>query len=374
VISIGYWSPLPQVSFILANALLITYLEDQRAENARAREAAVSWLLKAESGSGQASQSKQIFYNDLHRKATDLETERRDLPNPARLVSLAELPLRASSPKRLRLLAAGFAITTVLAGFLAVRREEGDQRIRLPRDVQALTSEAILAPLPLPAAWRGIPRLGLHRQKRLSVLEETATEWGSPLADAARTLYMRLALGPNWQGRCILIASAAPKEGKTFTTIALARAAAENGRQVLVIDCDLRSSAGARRTAGGLAAILRGELEPQEAAIQTNLKGLQVLEAGLAESNPAMLFIDGQLQKLMNWASQYDLILLDGPSGFVPETQILAARADGLLWCVRWGKTLLCDAKADLQGLRRQGVRVLGIAVTMVNQREMRYY
>ncbi len=46
IISIGYQSPLPDVAFVLANALLITYLEDQRAENAHAREVTAAWLLQ----------------------------------------------------------------------------------------------------------------------------------------------------------------------------------------------------------------------------------------------------------------------------------------------------------------------------------------
>jgi uncharacterized protein involved in exopolysaccharide biosynthesis len=128
VISIGYSSRLPEVSFVLANALLITYLEDQRGENAQARETAVSWLLK-EQEANKASQFKQTFYNDLYKEATDLETERRNLPNPARLVSLAEIPVRPSSPKRLRLLVAGFAVATFLAGFLAVLKDMTSGRI-----------------------------------------------------------------------------------------------------------------------------------------------------------------------------------------------------------------------------------------------------
>jgi hypothetical protein len=120
------------VSFVLANALLITYLEDQRGENAQARETAISWLLKKQKAN-EASQPKQSFYGDLYKQVTDLEAERRNLPNPARLVSLAEFPLQPTSPKRFRLLAAGFVIATVLAGFLVTLEDlKGRRRIRLP--------------------------------------------------------------------------------------------------------------------------------------------------------------------------------------------------------------------------------------------------
>jgi len=87
-----------------------------------------------------------------------------------------------------------------------------------------------------------------------------------------------------------------------------------------------------------------------------------------------MLLIDGHLPKLMNWAKQYDLVLLDGPSGFPPEVSVLARHADGFVWCVRWGHTLLAEVKADLDELNKQGVRLLGLAVTMVDHKEMRHY
>jgi uncharacterized protein involved in exopolysaccharide biosynthesis len=138
IISFGYSSPLPEVSFVLANALLITYLEDQRGENARARESAVSWLLKQEKAN-EASQLKQNFYHDLYKKTTDLETERRNVPNPARLVSLAEFPLHPSSPKRLRLLAAAFVFTSVSAGFLTALVDKRGRWFHLPGDVRSLT-------------------------------------------------------------------------------------------------------------------------------------------------------------------------------------------------------------------------------------------
>src|SRR5208337_701754 len=145
IISIGYSSRLPEVSFVLANALLITYLEDQRGENAHARETAVSWLLKEQKANDQASQLRQTFYHELYKKATDLETERRDLPNPARLVSLAELPVRPSSPKRLRLLAAGFVMSAFLAGFVAALKDQRSRRIRFPGDIRAFTSEPVFS-------------------------------------------------------------------------------------------------------------------------------------------------------------------------------------------------------------------------------------
>ena len=377
VISMGYRSPLPEVAFIMTNALLITYLEDQRAENASAREMAATWLLKAgEKFSGGLAGPKEKYYQDLYRKATDLERDRRILPDPGHLVSLAEMPSEPSFPKRFQLLSAGLVIATAFASFAALRRDISDQSVRRPRELELLTSEPVLASLPLCRA---------DRRNRVSPFRWTENRpvgagWESPLvADHARALWARLLLADNHgSARSILVSSSARGEGKTFTTWAVARAAAESGRRVLLIDCNLRGSAVPARSrpgaANGLASILRGEAEPEVTAISTPVQGLELIRAGLAEGDPAMLLLDGNLPKLMNWAKQYDLILLDGPSGFPPEVSILARHADGLVWCVRWGHTLLAEVKADLEELHKQGVRLLGLAVTMVDHKEMRHY
>jgi uncharacterized protein involved in exopolysaccharide biosynthesis len=131
VISMGFRSPSPDVAFILANALIVTYLEDQRAENGPAREEAAKWILapapKVESSGNGGIAKKEAFYKNLYSKATDFETERRSLPNPSRLVSFAEMPTGAAS--KLPVLVMGLAIAAILAGLVVISL--ADELIRL---------------------------------------------------------------------------------------------------------------------------------------------------------------------------------------------------------------------------------------------------
>ncbi len=399
IISMGYRSPLPQAAFILANALLITYLEDQRAENAKIREQASTWLLdagkkadaKIPAGSGLASAtSDHNIYQDIYNKAADLERERRSLVNPGRLVSLAEFPTVPSFPKPMLMLGATLAAATVLAALVALRTDATDQTVRRTRDLEALTP--VLASFPRIVnsyTDKSLSRSLLSKLRRLklpatraSVSEAVSAKWETPIvAEQARGLYARLLLeADRMPRRCILVASAAAGEGKTFTTMAVAHAAVESGRRVLVIDCDLRRSAAAasRHHASsrhqGLAEILLGEIKPQEAAVKTDVQGLEIIKAGIARNDPAMLLAGGRLPDLISWAGQYDLILLDGPSGFPPDAGMIAQYTDGLLWCVRWGHTYVADVRADLADLHRRQIKLLGIAVTMVDHRDLRYY
>ena len=123
IIAMGYRSPLPEVAFILTNASVITYLEDQRGENAQLREAASRWLLHGGEalGTGNAAtlpQWRKSFYEDLFKKAVDLETERRTLVKPDHLVSLAELPTRPYFPKPIPIAAAGLFISVILSALI----------------------------------------------------------------------------------------------------------------------------------------------------------------------------------------------------------------------------------------------------------------
>lgn len=124
VIAVSYESPLPDVAFVMANALLVSYLEDQRAQNARSRTLASGWILKEGERveTNTANGAARQFYGDLHKEVSDIETERRILVNGGRLVSLAETPRLPYFPKAAPVMAAGATlglIFGVLAAFFA---------------------------------------------------------------------------------------------------------------------------------------------------------------------------------------------------------------------------------------------------------------
>jgi Mrp family chromosome partitioning ATPase len=77
----------------------------------------------------------------------------------------------------------------------------------------------------------------------------------------------------------------------------------------------------------------------------------------------------------MNWSGQYDLVLLDvTASGALSNVIALAHHSDGVLWCARWGHSLKCGVKRVTHEMRRHGTNVLGLAITMVDFRQLRRY
>ncbi len=401
IISIGYQSPLPDVAFVMANALIVTYLEDQRAENARAREVTAAWLLKEgatgvaasseRDGAGaetSAAQPRQRFYQDLYSKAADIESERRMLQGGGRLVSLAELPKHHYFPKRTPLAAAALTVAFMLAALAALRADVTDGSVRRTQELEALTMLPVLGMLPHVKRGASRARPSLRRRFTRAVADRLAALLGADgqVLDSARpeesvqALYARLVqAGAGKTLRGILVCSATQGEGKTFTTLALAKCAAEAGRSVLAIDCNLRRPGLTEKLklsgTAGFAEILRGEIEPENAAVHGALEGVPVIAAGIVGGGPSLLLMENGMRKLMSWAERYDLVLLDGPAvARFPDAGILAQSAAGVLWCAQWARVKSSDVKAALDGMAKPGVRIVGFAVTQVWPEEMRFY
>ena len=402
IISIGYQSPLPGVAFVMANALIVTYLEDQRAENARAREVTAAWLLKEgatgaaasteREGAGagaeaSAGQARQRFYQDLYSKAADIETERRVLQGGGRLVSLAELPKHHYFPKRKPLTAAALTLAFMLATLAALRSDVTDGSVRRTQELEEMAMIPVLGILPRIDPAGSDSRPSLRQRVRRALARRLAALLGADSQDlesgcpeeSVQTLYTRLmqaGAGTALRGS-ILVCSATQGEGKTFTAMALAKCAARAGRKVLAIDCNLRRPALTEKLkqsgTAGLAEILRGEIEPEQAV--TEADGVSFIARGAVRGGPSLLLMEGGMQKLMSWAERYDFVLLDGPAvaGY-PDAGILAQCAAGVLWCVRWGHAQRADVKAALDGIAKPGVRILGFAVTQASMEEMRFY
>src|SRR5262249_30784911 len=143
----------------------------------------------------------------------------------------------------------------------------------------------------------------------------------SPTSEAVRSLRgMLLARPRKAHGAATLFASAAAGEGKTFCAINCAAAMAVDGRRTLLIDADLRSPAiGARlfrnQAAQGLAEVLLGKAEFENAIQPSRLDNLFVLTAGSPTEMPSELIGSEKMSELLKKAvTSYDHVIIDTPA------------------------------------------------------------
>lgn len=144
----------------------------------------------------------------------------------------------------------------------------------------------------------------------------------------------------------VLITSALPKEGKSFTASNLAQVLVkQHGRRVLLIDADLR---GPRlhlmlgtSSSPGLADYLQGGNDEFAIMQRGPMENLFFVPSGHEISDPAELVANGRLQTLLQRVENlFDWIIIDSPPAVpVSDAGVLAKACDGVLMVVRSNAT-----------------------------------
>jgi capsular exopolysaccharide synthesis family protein len=146
--------------------------------------------------------------------------------------------------------------------------------------------------------------------------------------------------------KTLLVTSALPKEGKSFTASNLAQVMVrQHGRRVLLIDADLR---GPRlhlmlgTTPGpGLSDYLQGKNDEFSIMQRGPMENLFFIPSGTGIEDPSELVGNGRLKILLQRVEPlFDWIIIDSsPSILVSDASVLAKACDGVLMVVRSNST-----------------------------------
>jgi len=144
----------------------------------------------------------------------------------------------------------------------------------------------------------------------------------------------------------LLVTSALPREGKSFTSVNLAQVMArQHGRRVLLIDADLR---GPRlhlmlgTMAGpGLSDYLQGKSDEFSIMQRAPMKNLFFIPTGSGIEDPSELIGNGRLRLLLQRLEPlFEWIVIDSPPAVpVSDASVLATACDGVLMVVRSNST-----------------------------------
>ena len=162
-----------------------------------------------------------------------------------------------------------------------------------------------------------------------------------------RTLRSRLfRAGHSAPLKRILVASALPREGRSFVAANLAQALAQqHGSRVVLIDADLRSPSAHRYLgappAPGMSEYLRGEAGESAVVQQGNVEGLWFVPAGQAGDNPVELLGGSRMPQFLDRLSPcFDWMVVDSsPAIPVSDATLLARLCDGVVLVVAAGVT-----------------------------------
>jgi protein-tyrosine kinase len=193
-------------------------------------------------------------------------------------------------------------------------------------------------------------------------------------AEEFRTLRSRLyQLREKMELRKILVTSALPKEGKSFTAANLAQVLArQHGKRVLLIDADLR---GPRlhlmlgTLAGpGLSDYLQGKTDEFSIMQRAPLENLFFIPSGSGIEDPSELIANGKLKVLLQRVDMlFDWIVIDSPPAVaVSDASVLAQACDGVLMVVRSSSTPADAAQKARQEFPEQ--TLLGVVLNGKHQ------
>lgn len=179
----------------------------------------------------------------------------------------------------------------------------------------------------------------------------------------------------------ILFTSATAGEGKTTTACNTAITFAQDGKKVLLVECDLRR-ARVHKLMGlpqmpGLTNIIADKIPLSNVVWNIEeLTNLDVLTCGPFPPSPAELLGSHVLQDLIEKArTEYDKIIIDSPPILhVTDANILLRLVDGVILVVGANKTKKESFKRAVKSLDKLNANILGVVLNGVKLEMGSYY
>ncbi len=179
--------------------------------------------------------------------------------------------------------------------------------------------------------------------------------------------------------KVILITSSVPEEGKSTVAANLAAAISQLGRNVLLVDGDLRRSSqhtlwGVDNTKG-LKDIITDHLSPIS-VIKEPMPKLNLLTSGMVQSNPLVILDSPEMSDLIGRSrKEYDLILIDAPPlAVTADVLTISKLVDGILFVTRPGVVEQESADLAQETLASTRQTILGMVVNGVKPNDFDRY
>ena len=241
-------------------------------------------------------------------------------------------------------------------------RESLDVRVRESGDIEKITGVTLLGVVPEEFAKEKLPALSRPHSRRTEAYRQVRTN-------------LEFA-GPDGLHPSIVVTSAVQSEGKTSLATNLAVIAGHAGRNVVVVDADLRKPMVAKylnvSPTSGLTDVLTGRKTLDEALYPLPGERVSVLSSGPIPDIPSELVGSAAMVELIEELEQrFDLVIIDTPPALmVTDALLVGVNVGGIVLVTRMGETTKAGLRKAVASVERVRGTLLGIVANAATEPE----
>jgi capsular exopolysaccharide synthesis family protein len=326
---------------------MIKAIDQTRAESLQVNRKASSY----EMVKGEATEAKRI-YDLISTRVKEIDLSSSLLNNNLRILDKAPVPRVPVRPRTFLNLFIGLLLGLILGVGAVFFLDYMDNTIRSSEDVEQYLKLNLLAIVPKQAEGTQSAVKEAYQTLRTSLL------------------FSRKSRAAN----LVLITSAGPQEGKSITTVNVARTLATAGERVIIIDCDLRRPAihqrlNLSRDSGITNYILSSGDDWRNYVKDTDQKNLSAMTCGPIPPNPADVFGHERfLALLKELRASFDWVFIDSPPVVsLADSMILASLVDMVVFVVRHNENDKELIRRCVMNVRRINLNVIGAVLNNVD-------
>jgi len=249
---------------------------------------------------------------------------------------------------------------------VVVTKELLDKSIKTPEDVKNYLNLSILGVIPT-VTFKNLDLPDDEKAKSISSQIVTHDYSPTPVGEAYRSLRTSLLYSKRYgKIKTLVIGSAAPGEGKSFTAANLAITMAQQKSKTLLIDADLRRGV-LHNTFDcpkkpGFTNFLSGTATLSNVMYDTYIPNLSLITCGTLIPNPSELLGSDKMKEFIKEVSEdFDFVIFDTPPLMAAtDAVILGTLVDGVAVIIRSGMTNRENIKRKLELFETVQTTVVG--------------